>query len=101
MENGNEKLYIKKILLFVIGWLTVPFITGGILYDLFGDLNMAEIWHRLTHPREIIESLGIYTIAYFSFKYLPEEISQANWFLRIVYFILFYIILSKGIDLIF
>ncbi len=85
----------QKILLFVVGWFTVPFLTGGVWYDLFGGLGVGEIWQRLTHPRELIDAWGVYPLAFAAFAYLPAKISQASWGKRIVYFVLFYFLLCR------
>ena len=90
-----------RIMLFVIGWFTVPFLTGGVWYDLFGGFDAGEVWQRLTHPRELIDALGIYTIAFASFGYLPAKISKAGWGKRIFYFILFYFLLCRLVDFLF
>ena len=72
-EGEKARRQYEKIMLFVIGWFTVPFLTGGVWYDLFGGLDAGEVWQRLTHPRELIDALGIYTIAFASFGYLPAK----------------------------
>jgi len=101
-DRGDKvRRQYEKIMLFVIGWFTVPFLTGGIWYDLFGGLDAGEIWQRLTHPRELIDALGVYTIAFASFGYLPAKISKAGWGKRIFYFILFYFLLCRVVDFIF
>jgi len=101
MEKENKKQTATKISRFLAGLITVPVISDGIFYDIFGETSFSEIWYKLTHPQEIIENFGIYTLAYLTFKYLPKEIGQANWLLRFIYFILFYIILSYIFNLIF
>lgn len=101
-DRGDKvRRQYEKIMLFVIGWFTVPFFTGGIWYDLFGGLDAGEIWQRLIHPRELIDALGVYTIAFASFGYLPAKISKAGWGKRIFYFILFYFLLCRVVDFIF
>lgn len=98
--DSRRKRY-EKIMLFVVGWFTVPFFTGGIWYDLFGGLDAGEVWQRLTHPREMIDALGIYTIAFFLFPYLPPKISKVGWGKKILYFVLFYFVLCRLIDFLF
>lgn len=98
--DSRRKRY-GKIMLFVVGWFTVPFFTGGIWYDLFGGLDAGEVWQRLTHPQEMIDALGVYTIAFFLFPYLPPKISKVGWGKKIFYFILFYFVLCRFIDFLF
>lgn len=102
-ESANEKLRrrYRKIMLFVVGWFTVPFLTGGVWYDLFGGLSAGEIWQRLTHPRELIDALGVYTIAFAAFPFLPTAISRASWGRKILYFIIFYFLLCRLVDFLF
>ena len=100
-EGEKARRQYEKIMLFVIGWFTVPFLTGGVWYDLFGGLDAGEVWQRLTHPRELIDALGIYTIAFASFGYLPAKIGKAGWGKRIFYFILFYFLLCRLVDFLF
>ena len=73
----------------------------SVWYDLFGGLDAGEVWQRLTHPRELIDALGIYTIAFASFGHLPAKISKAGWGKRIFYFILFYFLLCRLVDFLF
>ena len=100
-EGEKARRQYEKIMLFVIGWFTVPFLTGGVWYDLFGGFDAGEVWQRLTHPRELIDALGIYTIAFASFGYLPAKISKAGWGTRIFDFILFYFLLCRLVDVLF
>lgn len=102
-ESAGERARrgYEKIMLFIVGWFTVPFLTGGIWYDLFGGLDAGEIWQRLTHPRELIDIFGVYAIAFATFGYLPERISKAGWGKRILYFIIFYFLLCRLVDFLF
>lgn len=106
VEDGADKdeqrrKRVEKVILFVLGWFTIPFITGGVWYDLFGGLDTAGVWQRLTHPRELFDALGIYTIAFATFVFLPKKISKVSWGKRIVYFLVYYFLLSRLIDFLF
>ena len=91
-QRGQESVaerrrrLIEKAIVFLAGWFTVPFLTGGVWYDLFGGLDAGEAWQRVTHPGELVNALGIYTIAFALFGFLPEKISKAGWGRRILYF---------------
>lgn len=96
-----EKPHYKKIIIFIVGWFTVPFLTGGVWYDLFGGLSLSQIWQRILHPRELIDALGVYTIAFIAFNYLPQKITNASWGKKIFYFLIFYFLLCRLVDFIF
>jgi len=100
-EKKKFKIAPKKIFWFVVGWFTIPYLTGGIWYDMFGGLTFSQMLLRLLHPRELISALGIYTLTFILFPFLPKRFSKANIFIRLFYFIIFYIILNTAIKLIF
>ena len=97
----RRRRLIEKAIVFLAGWFTVPFLTGGVWYDLFGGLEAGEAWQRVTHPGELVNALGIYTIAFALFGFLPEKISKAGWGRRILYFLLFYLLLDSLAEWIF
>lgn len=97
----HRRRLIEKAIVFLAGWFTVPFLTGGIWYDLFGGLDAGGVWKRITHPEELVNALGIYTIAFTLFGFLPEKISKAGWGRRVLYFLLFYLLLNSLVEWIF
>jgi polyferredoxin len=90
-----KKKYGRKALLFVCGWFTIPAITGGWLYDLFGTSDFGEIKEKILNPAEWLDAFTVYTIAFLTFGFLPEKISKRHWFVRFVYFIVYYLVLLK------
>ncbi len=87
--------YIKKILLFLGGSFTLPAVTGGWVYDLFGTLDWKEILSKILHPSMWLDAFTVYTIAFLTFGYLPEKISKRNWFIKFMYFVIYYLVLLK------
>lgn len=96
----HEK-YCKKIALFFAGWFTIPSLTGGWLYDLFGTGDWAEIWDKMTHPSIWLDGFTVYTIAFLTFDFLPERINKRNWFVKLFYFICYYLVLLKIVRILF
>ena len=90
-----RKKYGRKIFWYVCGWFTIPAITGGFLYDLFGTSDFGEIKEKILNPADWLDGFTVYTIAFFTFGYLPEKISKRNWFLRFVFFIIYFWVLMK------
>ncbi|MDO4184799.1 MAG: hypothetical protein Q4D11_06170 [Rhodospirillales bacterium] len=87
--------YLKKTLLFLGGSFTVPSITGGWVYDLFGTSDWREILGKILHPSMWLDAFTVYTIAFLTFGYLPEKISKRHWFVKFFYFLIYYLILLK------
>ena len=87
--------YLKKVLLFLGGSFTLPAITGGWVYDLFGTSDWREILSKILHPSMWLDGFTVYTIAFLTFGYLPEKISKRNWFVKLFYFVVYYLILLK------
>ena len=90
-----KKKYGRKIFWFVCGWFTIPAITGGFLYDLFGTADFGEIKDKITNPADWLDGFTIYTIAFFTFGYLPAKISKRGWFLKFVFFVIYFWLLLK------
>ena len=95
----TSKKYIKKTLLFFSGCFTITAITGGWLYDVFGTSDFAEIGEKLMHPSVWLDGFTVYTIAFLTFRFLPEKISKCNLFMRFFYFVCYYFILMKAVRL--
>ena len=93
--NELKEKYGRKVLLFIGGWFTIPAITGGFLYDLFGTSDFGEIKNKILNPVEWLDWFTVYTIAFFTFGYLPAKISKRNWFLRFIFFVVYYCVLLK------
>ena len=90
-----QKKYIKKFLLFLSGSFAFPAITGGWVSDLFGTYDWGEIGSKILHPSQWLDGFAVYTIAFLTFGYLPEKISKRNWFIKLLYFVCYYLILLK------
>lgn len=97
-QSAKKEEQIKKVIWFLVGWFTIPFITGGIWYDMFGGLSKMEVIHRLLHPKELLNALGIYTLTFIIFALLPDKYKKANIFLKVLYFIMLYILLKALIN---
>lgn len=93
--------YGRKAMLFWAGWFTVPAIAGGWLYDLFGTSEWSEIWHKITHPDVWLDAFTVYTIAFLTFGYLPDRIVKRNMFVKLFYFVCYYLVLLKIVGIVF
>jgi len=91
--SESQKKHLKKAVLFFIGWFTIPSITGGWLYDLFGTSDFLQIWDKIIHPSIWLDAFTVYTIAFLTFGFLPPKISKRNLFIRFFYFVVYYLIL--------
>lgn len=96
-----NKKYGRKILLFLAGWFTVPALTGGWLYDIFGTSDWSEIWHKIMHPGTWLDAFTVYTVAFLTFGYLPEKITKRNAVVKLFYFACYYLALLKITGLLF
>lgn len=90
-----KKKYGRKALWFVCGWFTIPAITGGWLYDLFGTSDFGEIKDKIINPAEWLDGFTVYTIAFLTFGYLPEKISKRGCFLKFIFFVIYFWLLLK------
>ncbi len=90
-----KEKYLKKILLFLGGSFALPTLTGGWMYDLFGTSDWSEIGSKILHPSQWLDAFTVYTIAFLTFGYLPEKISKRNWFVKFIYFVIYYLVLLK------
>ena len=93
-----KKIDKKKIFLFIVGWFTVPWLSGGWLYEVLGTADFSEIWHKITNPSEWLDVFTIYTIAFLTFDYLPDRFNQQKWWKKFFYFVCYYLILLKIAD---
>ena len=91
----QKKQHLKKIGLFLAGWFTVPAITGGWSYDLFGTSEWSEIWYKIAHPGVWLDALTVYTVAFLTFGYLPDRLTKRNAFVKLFYFACYYLVLYK------
>lgn len=96
----NLKSYqnrIKKVIIFILGSLFLSSGLAILLYETVGDylnrLSEEEIKAAVANPfYEINRTLfNIYVIAYILFSQLPEKIRKSKWYLRGLYFTIFYV----------
>lgn len=91
------KRLIKNVVIFCVGNLVLSSAVAIVLYEFLGDVleqvSREELEEVLKHPfGEIARSASrLYIITYILFNYLPQKIRKSPYWLRGIYFTLFYL----------
>lgn len=89
--------FSKKVGTVLLGFVFVHFLTILImqtpLVEILHEIGEAEMKGFFDHiDREIFSSLiRLYIISYILFYFLPDKIRKSKWYLRMIYFLLFYL----------
>ena len=73
-EGEKARRQYEKIMLFVIGWFTVPFLTGGVWYDLFGGLDAGEVLLSMLAHYSLSLCISLNCLYYITYSVLCQYI---------------------------
>lgn len=97
IEQKKFLIMTKNILIFFIGGILIHFLTGIImstsLPEILREISEEELKKYLANiDKEIFYSLiKIYLISYILFYFLPPKINKNKWYIRSLFFVIFYV----------
>ena len=97
VKTMNIKINWQKVFNFIIGGAILSGVLGYLISfginDVIQSLDKAEFERMIASPfkASLFSAFKLYIVTYILFGTLPENIKNASFFLRALYFTLFYI----------